>query len=172
MHTKTGNTSRAKELILRCSTDRTSSSTRHQRASTLNKQKVFEKVIIGSLKGSTHSLGKDIVVATLSAAGFQVVDLGVDVSPERFVEAVVREKAQIIGISISVDETVPSLKGVVDRLRQKNLADEVKIVIGGPAVSERTRKTYGVDAYARDAGDCVSKVKLLLNSYKHKPKKR
>ena len=81
---------------------------------------MVRKVILGSLKGNPHGLGKDIVAATLRAAGFLVVDLGLNVSPERFVDAAVREKAKVIGISISVNETVPLLKDVVKSLRQRN----------------------------------------------------
>ncbi len=128
------------------------------------------KVVIGSLKGNIQSMGKDIVTATLRAAGFQVVDLGVDVSPEAFVEAAVREKAQIIGVSVSVDETVSFLEEIVDRLRERDLREKVKVVIGGRAVSEKTRREYGVDAYAEDAWDCVRKVMLLLNRQKRKRK--
>ena len=124
------------------------------------------KIVIGSLKGNIQSIGKDIVTATLRAAGFQVGDLGVDVSPDAFVDAAIREKAEIIGISVSVDETVPYLKGVVDRLQQENLRDKVKIVIGGPAVSEKIRREYDVDAYAKDAWDCVKKVRNLLDQLK------
>lgn len=124
------------------------------------------KIVMGSLKGNIQGMGKDIVTATLRAAGFQVVDLGVDVSPDAFVDAAIREKAQIIGISVSVDETVPLLKGVVDRLQQENLRDKVKIVIGGRAVSEKIRREYGTDAYARDAWDCAKKVKDLLDELK------
>ncbi|NIO38527.1 hypothetical protein GTO27_12645 [Candidatus Bathyarchaeota archaeon] len=121
------------------------------------------KIVMGSLKGNIQSIGKDIVTATLRAAGFQVVDLGVDVSPDAFADAVIQEEPQIVGISVSVDETVPFLEGVVDRLQQQNLRDKVKIVIGGPAVSEKIRKKYGADAYAKDAWDCVKKAKLLLD---------
>ena len=121
------------------------------------------KIVIGSLKGNIQSMGKDIVIATLRAAGFEVVDLGVNVCADAFVEAAIREEAPIIGVSISVDKTVPSLKGVVDRLEQANLRDEVKILIGGSAVSEETRNAYGVDAYAKDAWDCVRKVRDLLD---------
>jgi methanogenic corrinoid protein MtbC1 len=124
------------------------------------------KVVIGSLKGNIQSMGKDIVTATLRAAGLQVADLGVDVSPEAFVEAAVREKAQIIGVSISVDETVPFLEEIVDRLRQRHLREKVKVVIGGRAVSEETRREYGVDAYAEDAWDCVRKVRNLISRSK------
>jgi len=120
------------------------------------------RVIIGSLKGNIQGLGKDIVAATLRAAGFQVVDLGVNVSPENFVEAAEREQAQIIAVSVSVEETVPFLKDVVDILNQKKLSGKVKTVIGGRAVSEKTCKQYGIDAYALDAWDCVKKVRDLL----------
>ena len=132
----------------------------------MREEKVVGKVILGSLRGNMQGLGKDIVAATLRAAGFQVVDLGVDVSPERFVDAVVREKAWIIGISISVNETVPFLRDVVNNLKQRKLRDKVRIVIGGQAVSEQTCKEYEVDAYARDAWDCVKKVRRLLKLQK------
>ena len=120
------------------------------------------KVVIGSLKGNIQGLGKDIVVATLRAAGFQVLDLGVDVPPERFVDTAIQAEAQIIAISISVEETIPFLKDVVDYLRQSKLVGKVKTVIGGQAVYEKTCKEYGIDAYAKDAWDCVKKVKELL----------
>jgi len=122
------------------------------------------KVVIGSLKGNIQSLGKDIVAATLRAAGFQVMDLGADVPPGTFVDTAIREGAQIIAISVTVDETVPFLRDVVDRLRQTKLTGKVKIVIGGQAVSEQTLKEYEIDAYAKDAWDCVKKVRDLLGS--------
>ena len=127
---------------------------------------VAGKIVIGSLKGNVQSMGKDIVTATLRAAGFEVLDLGVDVSPSAFVDAAIQEKAQIIGISVSVDETLPFLKEVVTRLWQENLRDKVKTVIGGPAVSQKICRKYGVDAYAKDAWDCVKKVRNLLDQLK------
>ena len=120
------------------------------------------RVVIGSLKGNIQGLGKDIVVATLSAAGFQVLDLGVDVPPERFVDSAEEEKAQIIAISISVRETVPLLREVMNYMRQRKLVDKVKTVIGGQAVSEQTCREYGIDAYAKDAWDCVKQIRKLL----------
>lgn len=121
------------------------------------------KVVIGSLKGNIQGLGKDIVVATLRAAGFQVVDLGVNVPPKRFVDTTIEEEAQIIAISISVKETVPFLRDVVDYLQQRKSVGKVKTVIGGQAVSEKTCEEYGIDAYAKDAWDCVKKAKELLS---------
>ncbi len=120
------------------------------------------KIVIGSLKGNIYGLGKDLVAAVLESAGFEVVDLGVDVSPEAFVDAAVKEKADVIAISISADESIPFLKAVVEILRKRNLRNAIKVVVGGKAVSEKTRKDYGVDAYARDAGDCVKKIQALL----------
>jgi len=124
---------------------------------------IVGKVVIGSLKGNIQGLGKDIVAAALRSAGFQVVDLGVNVSPENFVTAAEREKAQVIAVSVSVDETVPFLKDLIDILNKKKLNGKVKTVVGGRAVSERTCKEFGMDAYARDAWDCVKKVRELLN---------
>ena len=121
------------------------------------------KIVIGSLKGNIQGLGKDIVAATLQSAGFQVVNLGVDVAPERFVDAAVREKAQIIAISVSMEETIPHLKDVVDALKRKNLRDKIKVIIGGNAVSEKTRKDYSLDAYAVDAQESIKKVEALLS---------
>lgn len=130
----------------------------------MHEEKVVGKVVIGSLKGNSQGLGKDIVAATLRAAGFQVVDLGVDVSPERYVDAAVQEKAEIIAISISIGKTVSFLKNVVNHLKQRNLRNKVKIVVGGQAVSEQTCNEYRVDAYAKDAQDCVEKVKRLIGA--------
>ncbi len=121
------------------------------------------KVLIGSLKGNTQGLGKDIVAATLSAAGFQVIDLGVDVLPKRFVDTAIKENAQVIAISVSVKETVPFLEDLMNHLRQRALVGKVKTVIGGPAVSEEKREEYGIDAYAKDAWDCAKKIEQLLD---------
>ncbi len=121
------------------------------------------KIVIGSLKGNTQGLGKDIVAATLQSAGFQVVNLGVDVAPENFVKAAVREEAQIIAISVSMDETIPYLKDVVDILKKEKLRNKIKVIIGGNAVSEKTSRDYESDAYAVDAQDCLKKVTALLS---------
>lgn len=120
------------------------------------------KIVIGSLKGNIQNLGKDIVAATLRSANLQVVDLGVDVTPEEFVRQAIKEEAKIIAVSVSMEETLPFLKGLVKALRKENLRDQIRIVIGGNAVSENVRKEYGLDAYAVDARDCLEKVKALL----------
>jgi len=124
---------------------------------------VAGKIVIGSLKGNIQGLGKDVVAGALRSAGFQVVDLGVNVAPEAFVEAAIREKADVIAISVSVDETVPYLKDILDILHKKKLSEKVKTIIGGRAVNEEKRKQYGIDAYATDAWECVKRVRELLS---------
>jgi methylmalonyl-CoA mutase cobalamin-binding domain/chain len=120
------------------------------------------RVVLGALKGNVQGLGKDIVAATLKSAGFQVTDLGVNVEPEKFVDAAIQEKAQIIAVSVTIDETVPFLKNIIEELQRKGLIGKIRTVIGGRAVSEQTCKEYGIDAYAKDAWDCVKKVRSLL----------
>lgn len=120
-------------------------------------------IIIGSLKGNIQGLGKDIVAATLQSAGLKVVNLGVDVAPQDFVKAAVREKAQIIAVSVSMEETTPYLKDIIDILKRERLRDKIKVIIGGNAVSEKTCRDYGLDAYAVDAQDGLQKVKALFS---------
>ncbi len=121
------------------------------------------KIVLGSLKGNVQSLGKDIVAATLQSAGFQVINLGVDVSPKKFVDVAIHEKAQIIAVSISMKESIPYLGDLKKLLNEKICENEIKVVIGGNAVSERIRVKYGLDAYAVDAQDCVKKAETLLS---------
>ena len=102
------------------------------------------------------------MAAALRSAGFHVVDLGVNVTPEAFVESTVREKAQVLAISISVNETVPLLRQVVDLLRKGSLKGNVKTIIGGGAVSLGTAEQYEIDAYAKDQFECVEKVRRWL----------
>ena len=125
---------------------------------------VAGKIVIGSLKGNIQGLGKDIVAGALRSAGFQVVDLGVNVAPEAFVESAIREKANVVAISVSVDETTTYLKDIVDNLRRRKMNHKVKTIIGGRAVNEQKRKQYGLDAYATDPWECVKKVRALLPS--------
>jgi 5-methyltetrahydrofolate--homocysteine methyltransferase len=120
------------------------------------------KIVIGSLKGNIQGIGKDIVAATLQSAGFQVVDLGEDVTPQSFVRAAVQEKAQIIAVSVSMEETIPYLKDIADTLEKEQLRGKVKVIIGGNAVSEKTRTDYALDAYAANAQECVDRVEALL----------
>lgn len=121
------------------------------------------KIVIGSLKGNIQGIGKDIVAATLQSAGFQVVDLGEDVTPESFVRAAVREEAQVIAVSVSMEESIPYLKEIAELLKRENLRGRIKVIIGGNAVSEKIRTDYDLDAYAANAQECVDRVEALLH---------
>jgi len=127
------------------------------------KSGVKAKIVIGALKGNTHGLGKDIVAAALKAAGFHVHDLGVDVAPEAFVEAAVREEARVIAVSVTVSETAKHLRRLVSELEAKGLRGKIKVIVGGKGVSEQACSEYGIEAYASDAWECVKKAAKLVS---------
>jgi len=122
------------------------------------------KVVIGAL-GETQGIGKDVVTSMLRAAGFTVIDLKANVEPKTFVESALQEKAQIIAISVFKEEYLPYLRNLIDMLEENKLREKIKVVVGGSAVSEQACKEYGVDAYAKNAWDCVKKVRQLIVSF-------
>lgn len=109
------------------------------------------KVVLGTPKGDIHDIGKNIVATLLKASGFEVVDLGVDVPPERFAEAVVETKASIVGLSGLITPAFESMKIAVDVIKEKGLRDKVKIIIGGGVVNEVAMAYVGADAFSTDA---------------------
>lgn len=109
------------------------------------------KVIIGTVKGDIHDIGKNIVITLLKGSGFDVVDLGVDVPTERFVEAVKETGAKVLGLSALLNFTYPVMKEVVDAVSAAGLRDQVKIIVGGTPVNEQVREYAGADYYAKDA---------------------
>lgn len=122
------------------------------------------KIVIGTVKGDLHDLGKNLVGIMLKGAGFDVIDLGKDVSPERFVETAIKEDAKLIGMSALLTTTMPMMKVVIDLLKQKNLKGKIKTVIGGAPITEEYAKEIGADAYAFDASKSIECVKYLLNN--------
>ena len=122
------------------------------------------KIIIGTVKGDLHDLGKNLVGIMLKGAGFEVIDLGKDVSPERFVETALKEDAKLIGMSALLTTTMPMMKVVIDLLKRKNLTGKIKTVIGGAPITEEYAKEIGADAYAFDASKSIECVKYLLNN--------
>jgi len=108
-------------------------------------------VVIGTVKGDIHDLGKDIVILMLRGVGFNVIDLGVDVSTEKFVDAVKESKANILGISVFLTSAYNSAKATVDALKDAGLRDKVSIMIGGGPVTELVRQNTGCDFYGKDA---------------------
>ncbi|KPJ74824.1 MAG: cobalamin-binding protein [Deltaproteobacteria bacterium SG8_13] len=121
-----------------------------------------KKVVIGTVKGDIHDIGKNIVGTLLRGSGFDVVDLGVDVPADRFVTAVKQSGAKVLGMSALLNFTYPEMKNVVDAVIEAGLRDKVRIIIGGAPVNEQVREYAGADHYASDA---VSGVKLCKDVY-------
>ncbi|MGC1404863.1 MAG: corrinoid protein [Thermodesulfobacteriota bacterium] len=109
------------------------------------------KVVIGTVKGDIHDIGKNIVVTLLHGSGFEVVDLGVDVPAERFVKALQETGARALGLSALLNFTYPEMKQVVDELGKAGFRDKVKVIIGGTPTNEQVRQFTGADYYAEDA---------------------
>jgi methylmalonyl-CoA mutase cobalamin-binding domain/chain len=120
------------------------------------------KVVIGTVKGDIHDIGKNIVITLLRSSGFEVIDLGVDVAAEKFVEAIKESRAKVVGMSALLSLTYPEMKHVVDAIVEAGLRDQVKIIIGGSPVNERVRQFTGADYYGEDA---VIGVKLCKEIY-------
>jgi methanogenic corrinoid protein MtbC1 len=114
------------------------------------------KVLIGTVKGDIHDIGKDIVTFMLDVNGFEILDLGVDVSPQKFVEAIQDFGPQVIGLSGFLTLAFDAMKETVEAIETAGLRDGVKIMIGGGQVGEEIRKYAGADAYGRDAMAGVS----------------
>jgi 5-methyltetrahydrofolate--homocysteine methyltransferase len=118
-------------------------------------------VVIGSVRGDLHDIGKNLVGIMLKGAGFEVVDLGNDVSPERFVEAAVGSGASVIGMSALLTTTMPVMEEVVDLVRSRGLDRQIKVIVGGAPVSEGFAREIGADAYGYDAANAVERVRAL-----------
>ncbi len=119
------------------------------------------KVVIGTAKGDLHDIGKNLVGIMLKGAGFEVIDLGNDVTAERFVDTAVDSGAKVIGISALLTTTMSSMRGVVDLLRDRGLAGEIHTIVGGAPVSKEFAEEIGADGYGYDAANAVEQVKAL-----------
>lgn len=121
------------------------------------------KVVIGTVKGDLHDIGKNIVAMLLQGAGFEVVDLGADVPLEKFVEFVRKERADVVGISALLTTTMIAMKEIIEALRNAGLRENVKVIIGGAPVTESYAAQIQADGYAPDAASAVDLTKRLLN---------
>ncbi|MEM2084237.1 MAG: corrinoid protein, partial [Nitrososphaerota archaeon] len=124
--------------------------------------KSLGKVVIGTVAGDLHDIGKSIVVSMLTANGFEVYDLGVDVPTEAFIKKVKEVNANILGLSALLTSTLPEMKKVIDELKKEGLRNKVKVIIGGAATTQKYANEIGADAWAGDAIEAVSKVKELM----------
>lgn len=119
------------------------------------------KVVLGTVQGDLHDIGKNLVGIMLKGAGFEVIDLGHDIAPDQFVETAKKEGASIIGMSALLTTTMPVMKEVVDLLKKESLSASIKTIIGGAPVSQNYAGEIGADAYAYDCAQAVAGVKKL-----------
>ncbi len=119
-------------------------------------------VVLGTVKGDLHDIGKNIVGMLMKGAGFKVIDLGVDISVERFLEAIAEEKADIVALSALLSTTMPAMENIVKAITASDVKNQVKIVVGGAPVTSEFADEIGADGYAEDAPGAVNKVKELL----------
>jgi 5-methyltetrahydrofolate--homocysteine methyltransferase len=119
-------------------------------------------VVLGTVKGDLHDIGKNLVGMMLESAGFRIVDLGFDVPTEKFVEAVKQHNANIVALSALLTTTMVGMKTVIEALRAAALRDKVKIIVGGAPVTDAWANTIGADAYGKDAPTAVEMVRNLV----------
>lgn len=119
-------------------------------------------VVLGTVRGDLHDIGKNLVRMFLEGAGFRIIDLGVDVPAEKFVEAVREHNAQLMGLSALLTTTMTYMPEVIKALEEENLRSQVKVVVGGAPVTQEWADQIGADGYAPDAASAVDECKALL----------
>ena len=124
--------------------------------------KLAGKIVLGTVKGDLHDIGKNLVGMFLEGAGFEVTDMGIDVQSDKFVEAVKAQKPDIVGLSALLTTTMPKMKEVIESLVEAGVRTGVKVVVGGAPVTEKFAKDIGADGYAPDAASAVEKVRELV----------
>lgn len=122
-----------------------------------------KKVIIGTVKGDLHDIGKNLVQMMLGSSGFEVIDLGVDAAPDVFVQAAKEHKAEIVALSALLTTTMPMMKQTIDALVESGVRDTIKIIIGGAPVTQSFADEIGADGFAADAGSATKLAKTLVN---------
>ena len=122
------------------------------------------RVVMGTVQGDLHDIGKNLVAAMLEGAGFEIVDLGSDVSPAQFVDAVRDSKANLVGLSALLTVTMPSMKAIIEELEKAGLRDGVKVLVGGAPLSSDYAKEISADAYADNASAAVRTARQLIGA--------
>lgn len=121
------------------------------------------KVAIGTVKGDLHDIGKNLVAMMLEGGGFEITDLGTDVSPEKYIEAIQREEVDIVGMSALLTTTMPNMVTTINAISEAGLREKVKIIIGGAPVTADYADQIGADGFAPDASQAVSLAKKLVS---------
>ena len=120
------------------------------------------KIVIGTVKGDIHDIGKNLVSMMLEGAGFEVIDLGINNAVEKYIDALEKHQPDFLGMSALLTTTMPYMKVVIDTLKQKGLRDKYIVLVGGAPLNEEFGKAVGADAYCRDAGIAVETAKNLI----------
>jgi 5-methyltetrahydrofolate--homocysteine methyltransferase len=120
------------------------------------------KVIIGTVKGDLHDIGKNLVAAMLEGAGFEVTDLGTDVAPEKFAEAILTKGANIVCLSALLTVTMPAMRTTLEALQSAGVRDKVKVMIGGAPVTDQYAREIGADSYSENASAAVATARRLV----------
>jgi 5-methyltetrahydrofolate--homocysteine methyltransferase len=120
------------------------------------------RVAIGTVKGDLHDIGKNLVGSLLEGGGFEVIDLGVNVSPEKFIASVNEKQANIVAMSALLTTTMPSMKTTIDALKQAGVRDKVKVLIGGAPITQRYADEIGADGYSENAVGAVALAKRAV----------
>ncbi len=121
------------------------------------------KMIIGTVKGDLHDIGKNLVVMMMESAGFEVIDLGVDVEPDMFVKAIKENKPSLVGLSALLTTTMPMMRKSIESIKDSGLRDSLKIIVGGAPVTQAFADEIGADGFAADAGSASKLAKTLIN---------
>jgi 5-methyltetrahydrofolate--homocysteine methyltransferase len=119
-------------------------------------------VIVGTVQGDMHDIGKNLVTMMLEGAGFEVIDLGVDVKPERFIQAIQENKPQVVAMSALLTTTMPKMAVTIDAIREAGILDSVKIMVGGAPVTPEFAEKIGANGYAADASQAATLAKSFL----------
>lgn len=125
-------------------------------------RKSLGKIVIGTVKGDIHDIGKSVVAAVLQANGYDVVDLGIDVDEETFVKAIKEQNADCVGLSSLLTLAIQEMGTVIEKLKEEGLRDNVKVIVGGCPVTQEFADEIGADAVGFDAADAVRKMETLL----------
>ena len=122
------------------------------------------RVAIGTVKGDLHDIGKNLVASLLEGGGFEVIDLGVNVPPEKFIQTVKEKQANIVAMSALLTTTMPSMKITIDALRQAGMRDQVKVLIGARPITQKYADEIGADGYSENAVGAVALAKKAVTA--------
>jgi corrinoid protein of di/trimethylamine methyltransferase len=122
------------------------------------------RVVIGTVKGDLHDIGKNLVTSLLEGGGFEVHDLGADVSPQRFIAAIQEKKADIVALSALLTVTMPAMRNTIEAFRQAGMRDKVRVMVGGAPVTQSYADDIGADGYSENATAAVALARRLMNS--------